>query len=88
MSAFWRIDFVNLWRTDGVSLKTDTLVPDKKGGVGAPPLSSLSSGICPLASYPGKIRDLIGGRADASQQRQAVGAHGLVLIIHENAFKE
>ena len=36
----------------------------------------------------GEIRDLAGGRADARQQRQTVGAHGRVLIIHENVLEE
>ena len=35
-----------------------------------------------------EIRDLTGGRADAGEQRQAVGAHGQVLIIYEDMLKE
>jgi hypothetical protein len=37
---------------------------------------------------PGEIRYLSRGRADAREQRQPVGAHGLILIIHENLFEE
>ena len=47
-----------------------------------------SSGNWLSAGDLGEIRDLIGGGADAGKQRQTVGAHRLVLIIHENAFKE
>jgi hypothetical protein len=45
-------------------------------------------GSCFSTSNLGEIRDLIGRRADAGEQRETIGAHRLVLIIHENAFKE
>ena len=45
-------------------------------------------GIMLLAGNPGEIRDLVGGGADAGEQRQTVGAHRLILIIDENPFKE
>ncbi|AGB47462.1 hypothetical protein Mesau_05152 [Mesorhizobium australicum WSM2073] len=35
-----------------------------------------------------EIRDLTGSRANAREQRQSVGTHGQVLIIHENMLKE
>jgi len=35
-----------------------------------------------------EIRDLTGGLADAGEQRQTVGTHGHILIIHENMLKE
>lgn len=41
-----------------------------------------------LARDLGEIGDLIGGGADAGKQRKAVGAHGLILIIHENMLKK
>lgn len=36
----------------------------------------------------GEIRDLSGRRTNARKQRQTVGTNRMILIIHENAFKE
>jgi hypothetical protein len=41
-----------------------------------------------LTCDPGEIRDLTGGRADAGEQRQAVGAHRLILIVYKNMLTE
>jgi len=35
-----------------------------------------------------EIRNLTGSLADAGEQRQAIGTHGHVLIIHENMLEK
>ena len=45
-------------------------------------------GSCFSTGDLGEVRHLVGRRADAGEQRETIGAHRLVLIIHENAFKE
>lgn len=63
-----------------ISGQTETVCPEKIGAD--------FSEKCFSTSDFREIRDLTGSRANAREQRQSVGTHGQVLIIHENMLKE
>lgn len=60
----------------------------EKTGAHVSPTRTFGSGLCSSAGDLREIRDLAGGRADAGEQRQAIGANSLILIIDENMLKE